>query len=102
MIKDDLEGVIKFQPWPHLLECLEIFLTHKEVIILKARQIGMSWLVAGYGLWRALFYEGSRVLMLSQGQDEAAALLDKSRFIYMHLPASVSYTHLTLPTKRIV
>lgn len=33
-----------------------------------------------------MFWEASRVLMISQGQEEASALLDKSKFIYSRLP----------------
>ncbi len=85
-ISDPDKGIIPFEDWPHLLRLLEIFSEHRDVIILKARQLGVSWLVAAYGLWTTLFFESARVLMLSQGEDEATELLDKSRFIHSQLP----------------
>jgi len=85
-IKDDLLGIIRFEPWDHLVNCIHAFLRYDEIVILKARQVGLSWLCAGYALWKALFFEGSRVLILSQGQDEATELLNKVRFIYQYLP----------------
>ncbi len=37
-------------------------------------------------MWKALFFEGARVLMFSQGEDEAKVLLEKSKFIHSQLP----------------
>lgn len=85
-IKDQDRGIIPFEPWEHLVELLDAFETHREVIILKARQLGVSWLCAGYALWTVLFKEGARVLMLSQGETEAVELLNKVRFIHSYLP----------------
>lgn len=85
-INDPDKGVIPFEDWPHLVEILDFIALHKELVILKARQLGVSWLLAGYALWKATFFISSRVLMLSQGETEAADLLNKSRFIHSQLP----------------
>lgn len=37
----------------------------------------------------ALFFESSRILFLSQGEDEAWELLSKARFVYSQLPAEM-------------
>src|SRR3990167_9360355 len=76
--------VIKWQPWPYLIDLLNILQTFNDVVILKARQLGFSWLVAGYGEWKIKFSEAGKALYLSQGQDEAWALLAKSHFIWEH------------------
>jgi len=86
-INDPERGIIEFEDWPFLVELLGFIDTHKELIILKARQLGISWLMAGYSLWVALFHEGSRVLLLSQGETEAADLLSKCVFMHLHLPS---------------
>ncbi len=85
-INDPDRGIIPFEPWPHLLYLIRCFLTHKEIVILKARQLGISWLVAAYALWKSQFYASTQVLLLSQGEKEATKLLDKCRFIYNQLP----------------
>ncbi len=54
--------------------------------MLKARQIGWSWLLAGVGLWKVKFSEASKGLLISQGQDEASDLLGKAKFIERNLP----------------
>jgi hypothetical protein len=78
---------LKFEPWPHLIDLIYKFLDQRLIIILKARQIGISWLVAAYSLWKAKFYENAKILMLSQGEDEAFELLDKCKFIDNSLPS---------------
>lgn len=76
---------IRWEDWDYLVAVINAFQGHKEVIILKARQLGISWLVCGYCLWLALFNENVRVLLMSQGEDEAWDLVAKCKFIYDHL-----------------
>lgn len=79
-------GVISFALWPHLLKATAMFLTYRMVVILKARQIGWSWLLAAYSAWHLMFQEASVVLMTSKGEVEASELMDKVRFIINELP----------------
>lgn len=79
-------GTFPFLLWDFQKELLGKFQEHKLLIVLKARQLGVSWLIAGYALWLAMFHENANVLMLSKGEKEAAQLLSKARFIYDHLP----------------
>jgi len=81
-----LKATIKFEDWPYLVSLLNDFQIEKQIIILKARQLGISWLVAGYSLWLVLFHENAKVLLLSQGENEAGELLGKCRFIHNNLP----------------
>lgn len=77
---------VKWEAWEYQLNLLNDFLTYDEIVIIKARQLGISWLVAGYGLWKALFGKNAKVLFISQGEAEAWDLVSKARFIYDHLP----------------
>ena len=85
-IADPLKGSVKFQEWPHLLKIIWVLLHHRLVIIVKARQIGISWLLAIYALWIIMTKPSSKVLLISKGEREATELLAKSRYIYQHLP----------------
>ena len=79
-------GRIRFTRWDHLIDISEKLISERLIVILKARQIGFSWLIAAYAAWLARFHEGAVILMLSKGQDEAKALLGKVRFILVNLP----------------
>ncbi len=54
--------------------------------------MGISWVLGGYADWVALFKEASKILFLSQGEEEAWQLLDKSRFIHRHLAPFLQYS----------
>jgi hypothetical protein len=85
-ISDPLRGAVRFEHWNHLIETLRAFEKDNLVIILKARQIGISWLLAAYALWVILTKPAANVLLISKGEREATELLAKCRFIYSHLP----------------
>lgn len=67
------------------MKLLEEFQQYNDIVILKARQLGISWLCCGYALWKCLFNEGAKVLLMSQGEDEAIEMVSKCRFIFDHL-----------------
>ncbi len=77
---------MKWKPWPYLIDLLEILIVSHEVVIAKARQLGISWTIAGYGEWKAKFSEVAKVLFLSQKESDAWDILGKSRFIWEHTP----------------
>lgn len=79
-------GVIPFELWPHLREVCRELEGKRPLVWAKARQIGASWLLAAYALWTGQYQEGARVLMFSQGEEEAKGLLEKSRLIHGWLP----------------
>ena len=85
-VKDEEKGILPFEDWDYLVWLLDLFLAHKQIIILKARQLGISTLIAGYCLWKALFYEGATIYLLSKGEKEAGKLLDKCKVIWEYLP----------------
>lgn len=79
-------GRIRWVAWPHLAALAEALPTERRLVILKARQLGLSWLVAAYALWRAMFSPGATVLLLSRGQLEASELLGKVKYVFDNLP----------------
>ena len=87
------QRIEKWQPWPYLLDLIDIIQQYDLIYILKASQLGISWLVSIINLWIALFSETSKCLLLSQGQTEAQDLLSKVDFVHSHLP-----DYLQMPT----
>ena len=71
--------------WPHLKEFIEAIYEYKQVIVLKSKQIGVSWTLAAIAvLW--CFRTGANVIMISKGEEEAKELLRKAKFVYSQLP----------------
>lgn len=73
---DANRGLIPFEQWPHLVTLLNEWEKKKSGVVLKARQLGVSWAVAVYAAWVAR-RPGALVLLLSQGQMESFELLRK-------------------------
>lgn len=78
-------GTIQFEVWPHLREMVEVLKGNRLIVWTKSRQIGASWILAAYARWTA-YQAGARVLMFSQGEEEAKVLLGKARQINTLLP----------------
>jgi hypothetical protein len=58
----------------------------RKTIILKARQLGLSWLMLAYALWRMRFRPIERVLIFSYREAEAKDLLKRLREMHKRLP----------------
>ena len=76
----------KWKPWGYLLTLIDIIQEYDLIYIVKASQVGVSWLIAIYNLWLATFNETTKCLLLSQGQSEAYDLLSKVGFLHSRLP----------------
>ncbi len=73
--------------WPAQARTLKTFQNHSLTIVLKARQLGMTWLVLGYSLWLMIFRPAATVLLFSRRDEEAIHLLDdRLKGMYARLP----------------
>jgi hypothetical protein len=80
-------GWTPFHLWPSQVEALGQLEWGRLAVILKARQLGMSWLTVGFGLWHMIFRPAATVLLFSQRDDEAVQLLTfRLRGMYDRLP----------------
>lgn len=78
-------AAVRYERWPHLMQAAEDWQAGGHEVVLKARQLGFSWLAAAYALWVALRQPGAVVLLISQTQPDAVELMRKVQFIYDHL-----------------
>lgn len=67
--KDSDEVIVPFKLWKAQAQALQDFRSYRRCIVLKARQLGISWLVLHYAAW----------LMLHPGKQSSACLRQKSR-----------------------
>ena len=78
---------VPFGLWPEQKQTLLTILKNLLVVILKARQLGLTWLVLGFALWLMLFRPAATVLLFSRRDDEAVHLLDdRLKGMYSRLP----------------
>ena len=79
-------GTMAFRLWPAQKGVVWSFFAERLVLILKARQLGISWISCAYALWLCLFAPGKVVLLFSKGQDDANELLRRVKVLYERLP----------------
>lgn len=79
---------IPFDLWDEQLRVAEDLTAFRLVTILKARQLGMTWLVLAYALWLMIFHPIATVLLFSLRDTEAVYLLSDQRLkgMYKKLP----------------
>lgn len=90
-IEDKLhpEGRTIFRLWKEQADAIAAFLVYRMVLGLKARQLGYTWLVLAYAVWRMLTIPGFTAAVVSKTDDDAMELVDfRLRiFIMPNLPA---------------
>lgn len=78
---------IPFGLWPAQARTLKTIQENRLTVILKARQLGLTWTVLGYALWSMLMMPIAEVLLFSRRDDEAVYLLDdRLKGMYNRLP----------------
>lgn len=76
-----------FKLWPSQTMVAHTLQEHRLTVILKARQLGLSWLCVGFSLWLMLFRSEATILLFSQRDDEAIHLLNfRLQGMYERLP----------------
>ena len=80
------ELALEYEKWGHLVQFFRALELYKLNIVLKSKQIGISWGIAARVLWKLMTNPGENILEISSGQVEAQKLLDKTKIIYHNLP----------------
>jgi hypothetical protein len=79
---------IPFCLWPEQRRTARLLQDNLLVVVLKARQLGLTWLVLAFALWLMLFHPIATVLLFSRRDDEATDLLAvRLRGMHDRLPA---------------
>lgn len=86
---------IPFTLWPEQQRVLHSIHQNQLTVILKARQLGISWLTLSYALWSMLFRPIAAVSVFSRREPEAIYMLgpERLRGIYNNLPLWMKTGH---------
>lgn len=86
------EDIIQpFVLWEEQKKALSDIQNHKRTIILKARQLGISWLVLHYATWLMVTKPGRSVIGLSKSETEAKELIRRcAQVILRNMPELVA------------
>ena len=87
VVQHPIKGKVPFHLWNYQEQSLRTFEEHRFNIILKARQLGLSTLSAGYSLWMMTFHQDKNILVIATKQDTAKNLVTKVRVMHANLPS---------------
>ena len=87
VIQHPIHGKVPFDLYDFQEKTIEEFEENRMNVILKARQLGISTLTAGYSLWMMTFHQDKNILVIATKQDVAKNLVTKVRVMHANLPS---------------
>lgn len=88
--KDAEELIQPFQMWGEQRNALHSIMENRLNAILKARQLGFSWLVMHISAWLLLCFTGRTVIGLSRTEEEAKELVRRLGVIFTYMPELIA------------
>lgn len=88
--KDAEELIQPFKMWDMQKDALNSIHENRLNAILKARQLGFSWLVMSYASYILLCWTGRTVIGLSRTEDEAKELVRRLGVIFRYMPELIA------------
>lgn len=94
-------GEALFKPFQYQREMIQNFIDHRNNIMLTARQMGKTTVVAAYLLWYAMFNPTKTILLMGNVQAAAQEIMDRIKFAYEMCPDHIrdgvtKYNELTI------
>ena len=71
---------------PYVKELLLSYTTDRKVIVVKSRQVMVTWIYVIATLWSVLFTKGQRVALISRKGGASKKLVERIKFVYDKLP----------------
>jgi hypothetical protein len=88
--KTNADLVQPFNMWEAQKDALRSIQSNRLNIILKARQLGLSWLVCHIAAHLLITRSGRLVIALSRSEEEAKELIRRVSFIFSNMPALIA------------
>lgn len=99
-IEDTSGAVMPFNLWPFQRDVLRALQDGNLVIVLKARRLGLSWVVLAYALWLAVMSQGIRILILCKTEGDASESLDRIRRMLERIQNDPASAHILADLQR--
>ena len=97
----DRKMPVLFKLWPEQERILPKIIDTDLLIILKARQLGLTWLCAAYALWYTMTRPMKLVVVISAKGDWAVEFLERVYFMLGFLPPEI-YTIIEKDTTEVL
>jgi hypothetical protein len=98
-ISHPVRGLIPFKTYDFQKELLEDFNDHRFNVILKARQMGVTTIMAAYISWLMLFHRDKNILVMATKFQTASTLVKKVKAIIKSLPEWIRLTNISVDNR---
>lgn len=98
-ISHPLHGQIPFKTYDFQSDLLHDFSDYRFNIVLKARQLGISTIVAGYVAWMMMFHRDKNILVIATKFTTAANLVKKVKSIIKYLPEWMQIANISIDNR---
>ena len=96
------KGLIPFKTYDFQSDLVNDLEMHRFMIVLKARQLGISTITAAYVAWLILFHRDKNVLVVATKLQTAANMVKKVKTIIKHLPEWLKISNFDVDNKNSV
>jgi len=93
------KGLIAFRTYDYQTTLLQDFNAHRFNVILKARQLGISTITAGYIAWLMMFHRDKNILVVATKFGTASNLVKKVKSIIKRVPEWVQITEIAIDNR---
>lgn len=88
---DPVNPIKKIPDEPYTRNYIKFWLENSNLLLVKSRQMMITWITVALNLWLAMTQEGQYIFFISKKEDDAnfssqLSLLSRAFFIYNHLP----------------
>ncbi len=98
-ISHPMHGLIPFKTYDYQQDLLENFNDHRFTVILKARQLGISTIVAAYVTWMMIFHRDKNILVMATKFQTASNLVKKVKAILKNLPEWIRIAEISVDNR---
>jgi hypothetical protein len=81
------EAYTQFKLWPEQKRVVGEFTRNRLNIVLKARQLGLSWLAVAYAFFHMLFRPGYDVIIISRTDSEGKEMIERIGVMLKFMPS---------------
>ena len=96
------KGLIPFKTYDFQADLVDDLALHRFIVVLKARQLGISTITAAYVAWLVLFHRDKNVLIVATKLATAANLVKKVKTILKNLPPWLKIANFSVDNKNSI
>ena len=93
------KGLVPFKTYDFQSELLKDFNDYRFNVILKARQLGISTITAGYVAWLMMFRREKNILVVATKFNTAANLVKKVKSLIKNLPDWITISEISVDNR---